>query len=371
MARKDYGHTFRNSLIAVAAFTAVALGTPAHAGLAQGLWIANGTNVLEFGPPATTQGVHDSAPTLVLNSGAFGAPQGVVFDGSSNLWVIDGGTIAAGGTIAPSLEKFTFQQLQSLRKKQTQSLTPDNQIAFGGFVFPQQAVFDSSGNLWVSDNGANQVDIFTPQELSMSGNVAPQTIIQSNPAFQGPLGIVLHDGNLYIANNASTTIFVFDQINSHVAVGTTNTLAPDLILNDDGHGSIQAPWALIFDSFGNLWSSNANAPFTLVKFSPSQIVQASTTGPTPIVTISPVNVGKSNKHHQPTGPSDLSAPNGIAFDRIGDLDAVSSASPFGLAEFAPIQQFMSGAPQPHDFIEGTKTTLNAPAGDNFGPLITK
>jgi streptogramin lyase len=371
MARKEGRHSLRNyvSSIVAAAMIALGIGGQAYAGLQQGLWIANGTNVLEFGPPETQEGTHNSAPTLILNSGAFGAPQGVVFDSQSNLWVIDGGTVAAGGTIAPSLEKFTLEQLNSIRKNKNQSLTPTTQISFSGFVFPQQAVFDSSGNLWVSDNGANQVDIFTPQELGMNGNVAPETVILSNPAFQGPLGIVLHDGNLYIANNGGTTIFAFNNINSRIVIGATNTTQPSLILNDDGNGSIQAPWALVFDSVGNLWSSNANAPFTLVKFSPTQIGQTGMSDPTPIVTISPTDVGKTHKH--PTGPTDLSSPNGIAFNRIGDLEAVSSATPFGLAGFAPIQQFMSGAPQPHDFIEGTKTTLNAPAGDNFGPLVTK
>ncbi len=30
-------------------------------------------------------------------------------------------------------------------------------------------------------------------------------------------------------------------------------LTPNVVLSDDGKGSIQAPWALIFDTAGNLW----------------------------------------------------------------------------------------------------------------------
>ncbi len=197
--------------------------------------------------------------SIELNSSVFGAPQGVVFDSSNNLWVIDGGTAIMGGTIPPSLEEFTEAQLKNLKKDPTP--TPNVQITSStDFVFPQQAVFDTGGNLWVSDNGANKVFVVTPAQLAAGGDIAFTTTIESDPAFQGPLGIVLHGGNLYIANNASTTIFEFNS-NHLPAIGSgLTTLVPDVILDDDGMGSIQAPWALVFDAAGDLWSSNANAP---------------------------------------------------------------------------------------------------------------
>ena len=49
------------------------------------LWVANGTNVLEFAPGEFIKGTHDSKPHLTLNSAAFAAPQGVVFDATGNL----------------------------------------------------------------------------------------------------------------------------------------------------------------------------------------------------------------------------------------------------------------------------------------------
>ncbi|MGH7836408.1 MAG: hypothetical protein ACREQC_01135, partial [Candidatus Binataceae bacterium] len=55
------------------------------------LWVANGTNVLEFSPSNLRRGVNGSKPRLTLNSATgFGAPQGVVFDTAGDLWVIDG-----------------------------------------------------------------------------------------------------------------------------------------------------------------------------------------------------------------------------------------------------------------------------------------
>jgi len=133
-------------------------------------------------------------------------------------------------------------------------------------------------------------------------------------------------------------------------------LTPTTILSDDGNGSMQAPWALIFDSNGNLLSSNANAPFTLVQFSPSQLAASSM--PTPSVTISPTT----------SGTPSLNSPNGICFDNIGDMAAMNSAGAFGIA-FYTKSQIATGAVVPNTFIVGANTTLNAPAGCNFGPLI--
>ncbi len=352
----NYIVTGIRTLLAATAIAVAAAGT-ALAG--QALWVANGANVVEFG--SLPNGAHDEKPKVALNSSVFGAPQGVVFDAKNNLWVIDGGTVAAGGTIPPSIEEFTETQLKNLKKDPTP--TPNVQIKSGSLVFPQQAVFDAAGNMWVSDNGANAVFVITPAQLATGGDdVSFTTTIASDPAFSGPLGIVLHDGNLYIANNASTTIFEFNS--SHLpAVGSgLHTLVPDAILNDDGMGSIQAPWALVFDTAGDLWSSNANAPFTLVKFGPNQI---NTTGdPTPEITISPFEV----KVNKKTTDESLAAPNGIAFDQKGNLVAISSASPFGVARYDGKEQMMGGSIPPKSFLAGA--TLNAPAGDNFGPDIS-
>ena len=217
--------------------------------------------------------------------------------------------------------------------------------------------------MWVSDNGANEVFVITPSQLAAGGDISFTTTIESDPAFSGPLGIVLHDGNLYIANNASTTIFEFNS--SHLpAIGSgVTSLVPDVILDDDGAGSIQAPWALVFDTAGDLWSSNANPPNTLVKFGPSQITMSG--DPTPLTTISPFDekVGKKSTD------STLVAPNGIAFDEKGNLFAISSAAPFGVARFGGVEQASGGSVKPFSFIVGNNTTLNAPAGDNFGPEI--
>jgi len=326
--------------------------------LNKALWVANGTNVVEFIPSQLTAGTIDPAPHLSINSSVFGAPQGVTFDAAGDLWVIDGGTVAAGGNVAPALFEFSAAQLSDLAMNNAPM--PSVTIRSKSFTFPQQAVFDLNGNLWVSDNGSNAVFVLTPQQLASNAtSLSPTVSIASNPAFTGPLGIVFDTfGNLYVANNGSTNIFRFNN-NILPTRGGSYTLIPSVTLSDDGNGSIQAPWALVFDTNGDLWSSNANAPNTIVEFTPNQLL--STGMPTPAITLNSVAIGNNQT---------LAAPNGIAFDNLGDLAAISSASPFGVAGFQKAQLIPTKTgPTPNPFLVGATTTLNAPAGCNFGPVV--
>ena len=321
------------------------------------LWVANGTNVVEFVPSQLTPGVSDPAPHLALNSASgFGAPQGVQFDADGDLWVLDGGN---GTTIGPALDEFTPAQLAALGT--TPNPAPNVTITYTGIKFPQQGVFDADRNFWVADNGANEVVEFTAAQLAASEVlITPTLTLTSTIPFTGPLGIAFSPltGNLWVANNAGTSIEGFAAA-SLVGLTGTKTIAPHDVLNDDGAGSIQAPWALVFDAAGNLWSSNTNKPFTIVEFLATQLSGGATAKPVPNITISPTSDG---------GSTTLNAPNGLAFDNLGDLSAVSSATPFGIPIYGVKQLTSSGATVPSIFLVGGTTTLNAPAGDVFGPV---
>lgn len=217
----------------------------------QALWVANGTNVLEFASTSlTAMGSVGATPALMVNSSAFAAPQGVIFDTSADLWVIDGGNIGTGGKVKPALYEFTSSQLSGIQSGS--SAMPNMTISSSAFVFPQQAAWDSKGDLWVSDHGANEVFEFTPAQRMASGtNVTPNITIKSTPAFNGALGLAFDSsGDLWVANNGSTTIFEFNASTLPTASGSV-TLTPNIMLSDDGKGSIQGPWALAFDSAGN------------------------------------------------------------------------------------------------------------------------
>jgi sugar lactone lactonase YvrE len=333
--------------------------TPPTQSTSQALWVANGTHVLEFASTSlTAMGSAAAAPSLTVSSSAFAAPQGVIFDTSADLWVIDGGNMSTGGKAKPALEEFTSSQLSGIQSGS--SVMPNMTISSSAFVFPQQAVWDSMGDLWVSDDGANAVFEFKPAQLMASGaNVTPNITIKSMPAFNGALGIAFDSsGDLWVANNRTTTIFEFNASALPTASGSM-TLTPNIMLSDDGKGSIQGPWALAFDSAGNLWSSNANSPDTVVQFSKASL--AASGNPTPAVTLSTAMV---------SGNASLSSPNGIAFDSSGDLSVVSSLTPFGVGLYSTSQLMAGGAVAPNVFLVGAATTLSAPAGDNFGPTIT-
>jgi len=326
------------------------------------LWVANGTNVVEFSPSQLTNGTSDPVPRRTISSSVFSSPQGVVFDYYGDLWVIDGGTIATGGTVAPALYEFTSKQLSQLSSNAAP--TPAVTISSASFVFPQQATFDYNGNLWVTDNGSGAVYVFTAKQLSTTGSVTPGITITSTPGFNGPLGVTFdYRGNLWVANNATTTIFGYNAsslpvVNPSSTTSTSVALTPSVTLSDNGSGSIQAPWALAVDGYGNLWLSNANAPNTVVEFAKSQL--AVTGSPTPNITLASATVSNN---------ATLVAPNGVAFDNYGDLAVMSSGAPFGMAGYGPSQLRTNPASPltPAVFLVGGSTTLNAPAGDTFGP----
>jgi hypothetical protein len=338
----------------------------------KGLWIANGKNVIEYIPSQLVSGVNATVPHLAINSAAFGTPQGVTFDAAGNLWVMDPGGVV-NGAATPALFEFSAAQLAALAMNSAP--TPVETITSTALAAPQQSVFDGKGNQWVADHDGNAILVFTAAQLAMQGdNPTIPAVTLTSAAFNGPLGIAFDSsGNLWIANNggvagaagaaasaAGTTIVEFAA--AHLpAVPTsgmvTPDLAPDITLSDSGSGSISAPWALAFDSSGNLWSSNANPPSTLVEFSKAQLMASGMSAPT--ITISPVMDG---------GNPTLDAPNGLCFDNAGDLAAANSADAFGIPIFSKTQ-LMSGSIMPNTFIIGAVTTLNATAGCNFGPAI--
>jgi sugar lactone lactonase YvrE len=347
--------------------------TTATSAITKGLWIANGANVLEYVPAQLSGGIVTAAPQLTLSSGTLGTPQGVTFDAAGDLWVMDPGATVNGTANTPALVKFSAAQLAALGT--TDNPTPAAVIASTSLAFPQQSVFDSQGNQWVSDHNNNTILVFTSAQLSMTGtNTLVPAVVISSAAFNGPLGIVFDSsGNLWVANNGG----VPGTNNSMSATGTTivefaaaslptppssGMLTPDLTpaitLSDDGSGSIQAPWELQFDSDGDLWSSNSATPDTLVEIAKASL--AATGAPTPAITISPTT---------DMGTMTLSAPNGLCFDNLGDLASTSSVAPFSVPFYkAPLA---TGAIVPSTFIYygASGTTLNAPAGCNFGPLV--
>lgn len=351
------------------------IGGPGVSGPA--VWVANGTNVLEFNPTVNSQLTPPAyTPTLTLNSSAFSTPQGVAFDSSGNLWVVDGGNLntQTGNLSRPALYQFPAASLAAQPSPAT--VAPSVTITSSSFVFPQQAVFDSQGNLWVADGGADAIFKFTPSQLTASNSaMTPALTIRSNPAFDSgylgsytaTLGIAFDAaGDMWVANNGNSQLSAFHAADFATASGSV-MLPPDVVLSDDGKQSLAWPWGLSFDSAGNLWVSNAGyfglldaliAPVnTVVEFPKASLM--ATGSPTPAMILTSTTVD---------GNTSLDFPEGIAFSSNGNLAVVGSASPSGVSLFSS-SQLSSGAVAPGTFI-ASASAFNKPASVTFGPLIS-
>jgi hypothetical protein len=149
-----------------------------------GLWAANATNVLDLPGQLSAGDSAATPPHVMLNSGVFGAPQGVTFDAAGNVWVMDPSGVVKGKA-TPALFEFSAAQLAELKRRS--SPEPVATITSIALNFPQQSMFDAYGNQWVSDRNNNTVLVFTAGQLAMKGtnNLSPAMVIRS-AAFTQP-----------------------------------------------------------------------------------------------------------------------------------------------------------------------------------------
>ncbi len=338
----------------------------------KGLWVANGTNVVEYNPGQLSGGTSATAPHVSINSAVFGTPQGVAFDPNGNLWVLDPAGMV-NGAATPALFEFSAAQLAALTTDNAPE--PVAIITSTSLKTPRQAVIDVLGNAWITDPASNMVMVYTAAQLAQTGtNVIAPVLLIASGQFSGPSGIAFDgSGDLWISNNGipataadqfggGTTIVEITA--AHVpALPETGTSTPqvvsDVTLSDAGQVTIQSPWALAFDPLsGNLWSSNT-ATSTLVGFARATLV---TGAPAAAATVGSAMVNSD---------ATLNQPHGICFDDVGNLAAVDEAGGtkgFGIAVFGP-GQLATGSPTPDAFIVGDATTLNAPEGCAFGPTV--
>jgi hypothetical protein len=352
-----------------------------------GVWVANSmaANALHFpGADFILSGALAFPPTPKLTS-PFVSPQDTLFDNNNNLWVVDGGTPATGK--GEAVFRFLFNQVISLNT--TPNPAPNFVITtLAGavkFVFPQFAAFDSAGDLWVSDSGANPIApgkvgaIFkfsTAQLGTGAGFSGTPAAVFTNPLvgtgiFNGPLGIAFDaSGNLWVENNGGTTVVEIAAADVGAAAGvSTPPLATVLNTNIPAPGglpNINNPWGILFDAGGNMWITNEQLNVSacsgsVVEFTKAAIGGGGNITPPANVVITQTAVG---------GTSSLCDPNGITMNKAGNI-VVANAAGQSLAEYTASQITSSGNPTPHTFIVGAATLLNGPAGLTFGPLTLK
>jgi hypothetical protein len=244
----------------------------------------------------------------------------VTFDSNGDLWVLDSGNLMTGVTIPPTVDEFTTAQLPSLTNS---DVTPNAVIGSADFASRSSSFSTAVAIFGVSDAANNNIFEFTTGQLSGGANVTRALILTSTPAFNGSLGIAFDSSSdLWIANNnlsgASATVFEFSLAQLSGLSGA-HTLVPAAILQSNGT-SISLPWALAFDSIGNLWVSNQDGTInTVVQFSKAQLAALTPvpTRPTPAVTISATGSGATMTIDAPTGFA-IDSKNNLAVSNVNN-----------------------------------------------------
>ncbi len=301
----------------------------------RGLWVpnANGDTIVEY-TSAQRAASGSPVPALTNVSSSLNFAADVVFDPSGNMWVVNAAT--------PSIIEFTAVQLLELGN--TSNPVPAVTVTSSSLQNPL-ADFDRSGNLWVSDNGADEIFEFSKKQLKVGGDLTPKVTI-SSPDLDGARNLAFdHKGNLWISNDVS------DQVEEFAKKGLAKggALTPAVILSDDGSGSLNECKGIAFDSKHNLWVADLGNS-SIVEFAAASLKTSGS--PVPAVTIGATGVS-------------LDGPIGIGFDDKGNL-WVSNFIGDSVVEFSPAQLTASGTPTPIVTISNNAGSLDGPEQFSFG-----
>ncbi len=267
--------------------------------------------------------------TLIRTGG--GNDQGVTFDGDGNAWVTN--------SDLRTLSRYDAVELES-----DATLTPDVTIRTDGasLVRPVGLAFDVSGNLWITDLGAGQLQMFTPTQLASSGTPTPTVVVGTDgTSLQAPCGLAFDAGGNLWARNLTVGGGRAEKF-TPTQLATSGTPTPQVTLASDGT-SLTFSCGLAFDASGNMWATGGDPSNRLEMFASGQLSTGGT--PTPTVII------------ESDGTS-LSNPFALAFDNGGNLWASATGNDT-LEKFTPDQLASSGAPTPEVTIGGGNTDVGA------------
>ena len=385
-------------------------GGPPPSNVGDGVWVADeipnteseAPQIDEFTTGQFGKGVRNKAPRKeITNSGSGGVPpfffpKDTLFDSSGDLWVVEGG----GGDFDTGAALFEYNPSQL--KGHNGEITPAFFLTSNdNFEFPQFAVFDASGNLWVSDSTAGVIFEFTAKQLAATppgGDQEPNVILMDTKdanELGSPIGLIFDSsGNLWVADNENNQILKFNNSTlTNLPPGLNDRAADASIqsVSTDGTNSLAQPWGLSFDGSGDLWVTNegfpqaalsnasvkshaAKAPQqaqaaqagqgTVVEFAAADLPTDSASSPTPAATILPADVDDSVS---------LDDPNGISVDVKRGLVIVASEgvgdNPGSISVYRLKSIGAGGALVPRSFVPGTPTTtLFTPTGLIVGPV---
>jgi len=241
------------------------------------LWASDvGNNrILEFKPPFTN-GMGASVvighagfttSTALTNPSTLSQPAFIACDSQGDIWIADGGN----NRVLEFKPPFTNGMNASLVIGQPNFSVSRAATTANGLHTPEDIAFDLSGNLWVSDLNNNRILEFKPPFTNgMNASVViGQVIFTANDSaagqnrLHGPSGIMFDsEGNLWVSDYGNSRVLEFkppftNGMNASVVIGHANYLS-EIPQGEPSASGISGPNGLAFDSSGNLWVSDIN-----------------------------------------------------------------------------------------------------------------
>jgi sugar lactone lactonase YvrE len=296
-------------------------GTPSRAWCGNtNLWVAHDiTGIASY----TSGQLKKSGTPTPIQLSTFSEETGLAFDKSHNLWATVG-----------HLEVVRFNPAQLKDLKTDPSPTPGVIItSTSTFDGLGGCNFDHQGNLWVVDESSDSIDELSKAQLAAGSKDLTPAIVITSSDLEGPSFVMFDEaGNAWVSSYLNSEIVEFSA--SQLTSGGSKT--PNIVLSDDGSGSLSGPGEIAFDKKGNLWVPNIDED-TVVEFAKGQLTSSG--DPTPTVTLS---------------SAIFSNPWGAAFDSSGNL-VVMNYGNGTIAKFTPKELKASGAPVPKVSVTGTDT----------------
>jgi len=305
------------------------------------LWVADSGNNRVLNYSSSSFGINRPNATTVLGQSSFTAggfsttattlraASALTFDSSGNLWVAD----EDNSRILEYAPPFTAGQASSLVLGQSSFTTGGTGTNTTTINTPDALAFDSSGNLWVSDQGNNRILEYTPpftKGQAASLVLGHSSFTQASPgtnttALNNPISVIFDSsGNLWVSDQNNNRILRYsppfvNNTAANLVIGqtsfTTGTAGTSTSM-------LNNPANIAFDSSGNLWvADDGNNRILEYKYPFSNGTSASLVLGQANFTSNGINNGFSNP-----SASSLNDVNGIAFDKSGNLWVADSGN---------------------------------------------
>jgi sugar lactone lactonase YvrE len=317
------------------------------------IYVTDINSVLVYSAVGSSTGTLNESPIATISTTmttGLTSPRGIALDSSGNIYV--GDCPACYGEVgAPSV--FVYPAGSNANVAPIATISGSST----GLIQPAGVAVDSSGKIYVADDGNPEAFPATPANVFVysagsNGNVAPiATITGSKTGLSFGISIAVDSsGNIYVAESYSATVLVY-------SAGSTGNVAPTAILfgpNTDLGG----PIGIAVDSSGKIYVADESSASVTVY--PALVSSTRPVNVAPIATISGSNTG-------------LILPIGIALDSSGNIYVADGGNPYyqGLASSVSAYPPLGGsgwiAGPPATYSVAPTATISGPVTELFDP----